>query len=143
MNHLPREFRGDIMNLLDTCFVIDLMKGRTDCKVFLQDRKAQGQDVFLSTVSVYELLVGLAHTHNKKLEEQKIKNALSLLPTISFDMIASRESGAIYFELKSCGQILKGYDILIAGIARANNYSIVTRDGKHFHRINGLQVIEY
>ncbi|TXT54068.1 MAG: putative Ribonuclease VapC1 [Candidatus Thorarchaeota archaeon] len=131
------------MILLDTSFVIDLMRGNTDCMKLLQDTEAREEDVFLSTISVYELLVGVAHADNKIDEEQKIRESLSAITTIDFDKYSSYESGTIYSELKSQGSMINSFDILIAGIARRHNYSVMTRNGSDFNRINGLQVIEY
>jgi len=45
-------------------------------------------------------------------------------------------------ELRRSGTPLDAGDLLIAGVARANNLAIITRNVRHFSRIDGLALLD-
>jgi tRNA(fMet)-specific endonuclease VapC len=101
----------------------------------LQD---EGHQLFASAITIYELSQG-AHLHPKK--EAKLKDVLDLkrnLGTMQFDQEAGIKAGEIDAELQRGGQPIGIRDVLIASTAVVRDAKIVSKDVKHFSRINGL-----
>lgn len=63
--------------------------------------------------------------------------SISLLP---FDLESCAEAGRIAAELRERGEALDARDAMIAGIVRRNGETLVTRNIRHFSRIDGLKV---
>ena len=62
----------------------------------------------------------------------------------NLNILSDTEGSAIFFgkikaDLKSKGNIIEDFDILIASVAMANNHIVVTNNYEHFSRIEGLQ----
>jgi len=59
------------------------------------------------------------------------------------DQRSASESAAICSELWSEGLPLDDADVLIAGIARANQLVLVTNNTQHFRRIKDLDIVNW
>ncbi|MFX1256647.1 MAG: type II toxin-antitoxin system VapC family toxin [Promethearchaeota archaeon] len=56
----------------------------------------------------------------------------------------AEKAAEIYDKLASKGEIIDDNDILIAGIMVINGIKkIITKNVKHFERIEGIEIIEY
>ncbi len=98
----------------------------------------QGHDVTLNALSYFETQRGLRSeaTRKKLLFEALLQEAVVLeLGRIALDV-----SAPIYQDLRRQRTLLEDADILIAGIAIANNAVLVTRNLKHFERIDSLRL---
>ena len=75
-------------------------------------------------------------TFEKKLENfERFTDLFGVLP---LDTAALDVSADIYQDLRRKGTPLEDADILIAGIALAHDTTLVTRNTKHFARVEGL-----
>jgi len=52
-------------------------------------------------------------------------------------------SAKLYSELRNSGTPLDDIDLLIAGIALANDWTLVTHNTRHFERISGLTLEDW
>jgi len=52
-------------------------------------------------------------------------------------------SAEIYSDLRKKGELIDDIDILIAGIAKANNLVLVTHNRSHFERIMDLEIEDW
>ncbi|HEX28631.1 TPA: type II toxin-antitoxin system VapC family toxin [Candidatus Poribacteria bacterium] len=59
---------------------------------------------------------------------------------LPLDRKALNAAADIYVNLRRRGELIGEIDILIAGIALANGFGVVTRNTRHFKRIEGLHV---
>lgn len=125
------------MTIVDTCYLIDLMKG---------DRDAEGitrlhNPLSTTSVSSAEFLHG-AKKSGKKDVYAVSEKFLRFFPVLPFDA----ESAVIYAELahtlSGSGRHISTFDELIAAIALRNNEPLVTRD-RNFSAIDGLEIISY
>ena len=99
-------------------------------------------DLVISVMTEHEVLFGIACNPRLRLRGVA-KNMLSLLPKL---VIASREAAAaadIRADLRSRGQPIGSYDVLIAATALANNLIVVTHNTREFGRIAGLKVEDW
>ena len=60
-----------------------------------------------------------------------------------FDDRAAQDYGKIRADLKTEGQMIGGNDLMIASIARANDFSLTTYNAKEFQRVVGLRVTDW
>ncbi|MDX2215810.1 MAG: type II toxin-antitoxin system VapC family toxin [Oculatellaceae cyanobacterium bins.114] len=96
------------------------------------------QQISLSIITYYEILSGLKHRDAQRqlslfLEFAAQNTTLPLTPesvTLSADL---------YAQLRRDGTPIDDIDLLIAGVAIANNLTLITHNQRHFNRIVGLE----
>lgn len=94
------------------------------------------EEAAITILNKYELLKG-----RKFIEGNVLDLLIGSLKVYCFNEPEADEALRIYKELEAAGTMINEFDILIAGIAVANNETLVVRD-KHFARIKGLKVRE-
>jgi tRNA(fMet)-specific endonuclease VapC len=130
------------MIILDTSFIVDILRGRPDALTKLSVIEDSGEIICTTCINVLELYKGAYRSTRiaSNLEAvRKIVEALLVIPISdeTYDIF-----GAISSRLSSEGEPLGDFDELIASIALAHNASIVTKD-EHFHRIGMLNIMNY
>ncbi len=143
MTILEREQERCLMILADTSFIIDILRGNKEAKKLQERYTATNQSTVISTISLYELFIGVSKAEFPNEEEEKINKLLNRLLTTEFDEMSAKEAGSIYVNLKHRGELIGSIDILLAGIAKSSGIPIITRNDDHFKRIQGLDVITY
>ena len=125
------------MTIVDTCFLIDLMKGDPDAGEITKHHNP----LRTTSVSSAEFLYGAKKSGKKKVYDVSEK-FLGFFPILSFDA----ESAIIYADIASSlsgsGRHISTFDELIAAIALRHDEPLVTRD-RHFSAIDGLEIISY
>jgi len=129
--------------LADTFFIIDLMMGDKAAVEKAKDIEAKNIPLAVSAPTVFELYVGLSLSSKPEEEKNRILTIIESLPFLSLDLESSREGGRIYGEKKRSGLLIDPEDAMIAGIAKAHNEKVLTRNLKHFQGINGVNVALY
>lgn len=101
--------------------------------------RLKGYEITFNALSYFEIRRGLVLPHfaRKFAAFQRLTQIHGLLP---LDIDALNVSADIYQNLRRQGTLLEDADILIAGIAIANDAVLVTRNLKHFERIDGLRL---
>lgn len=135
------------MIILDSTACIDYLEGNKELKNLLDNQI----DIFgITTISVYEIFIGLERTKRKKSVERYedlMRNWNKLIfnmQIISLGFKEAMKSSEIYDQLSSKGQLIEDNDILIAGIMLSNGINkIITRNKRHFDRIESLEIITY
>ena len=129
--------------ILDTSFLIDLLRGKDNN---VKDRIDRLDKEFLikgvTSISIMELWRGALQSTNEK-EKKEINELLKSLLTFNLDENAAKEAAEIESELTKEGDIIDLEDIMIAGISKARNEVLLTRNVKHFKRIKGIKFEEY
>ena|SRR3989338_880701 len=124
--------------LLDTSFIIDLLKGMPEAITKAENLRKENIASFISTVSVYELWQSSDET--EKAEIDAFFKSVGIIP---LNEACARIAGDIQNFLRRKGAIIQPEDAMIAGTAMQNNQPFLTRNVKHFARIAGLQVESY
>jgi len=123
--------------LLDSNAVIALLNDPTG-HVSRRVRQHQPSDIGLSAIVIHELYFGAY-------KSQRRDRNLSIVDELRFDVIPfdkedARHAGEIRAALAALGTSIGGYDVLIAGQARARALILVTRNLSEFQRVDGLGV---
>lgn len=123
--------------LLDTDVCIDVLR-RRDPEVATRLRSMG--PVAVSSVTVAELAYGAAHSQDPQRNSDEVRRFLDAITVLSFDTGAAWHAGEIRQALAAAGTPIGGYDLLIAGHARAAGRVLVTGNVREFGRVDGLVV---
>jgi len=129
--------------ILDTTFVIDVMKNDHAALQKLQDLLAAGIAVGITAPTIFELFNGLAQSSKPALEQEKIDRALHDQIRWPLDDASAERSGKIKGNLATQGIVIGSVDAMIAGISLQHNEPVLTRNVKDFSRVSGLKVETY
>ncbi len=127
------------LSILDTDMLMPLFKGAP----LVVERARQHRDLYghlnVTIITYYEVMKG--HEYIRARDRQKLFDEFCRLNNvISLDPVACRKAAQVYASLRRRGNLIPDADILIAGIALAGDYVLVTQNVKHFRRITGLRV---
>ena len=89
---------------------------------------------------MFELEFGLAKSDKPAPLRAFIHEVKQRYTVLNFDAAAAQKAGEIRAVLQSKGTPIGPYDVQVAGVALANNLSIVTRNTREFERVPGLRV---
>ncbi|MBE9074438.1 type II toxin-antitoxin system VapC family toxin [Microcystis sp. LEGE 08355] len=108
------------------------------CNLYLQEYR----QLSFSLITHYEILSGLKHRDAQKQLDKFLEfsqgNQILLLTDESVTI-----SAKIYADLRKQGTPLDDIDLLIAGVAIANNLVLITHNQKHFSKIEGLELEDW
>ena len=128
------------MKLLDTTFLIDLLRGRPETKKIINSNAT----LLTTQINLYEVIAGLFY---KKTSATKILQAKELFENIRvlpFNDNGIIKSAEISGTLMRTGQTIGDADCLTAGIALSHGIkTVVTKNEKHFERIKELKIEKY
>ena len=125
-------------HLLDTDTCIGILRQRPGMVARLS--QLAPNDCAVSHVTVYELLGGVEKAQDPARERQKVERFLSVIVELPFDRVAAETAARIRADLEKKGTPIGPYDLLIAGHALANNFTLVTGNVGEFQRVNGLKL---
>ncbi|MEK6893082.1 MAG: PIN domain-containing protein [Nanoarchaeota archaeon] len=131
------------MVCLDSCFLIDLLRGKKGAANFLANSESINEDVFVSSVSFMELIKGANLSNIPNSEEPKVIGLLSSFSELFFNNECALLAGRLEAELAKKGEIIEMEDIMIAATAVQNDESLATRNKKHFEKISKLRTESY
>jgi tRNA(fMet)-specific endonuclease VapC len=124
--------------LLDTCVISDFIKGELGTQARL--KQTPPTDIAVSVITVMELRYGLLINpeHAQKVEPA-ISSFLASITIVSFGNAEAEQAAQIRATLKTQGQPIGAYDVLIASTALQHNLLMVTANQREFDRVSGLQ----
>ncbi|MGI0134480.1 MAG: type II toxin-antitoxin system VapC family toxin [Candidatus Micrarchaeaceae archaeon] len=109
------------MAVFDTNILIGALHGNKKAERAIEAHKASGAAITI--LNKYELVRGA-----KPQDEDIIANFIARFRLYTLDDIGVAESARIYKELRSKGLKINEFDVIIAGIAAANNEILITAD---------------
>ncbi len=121
---------------LDTSVLIAYLKDRQPGASAVR-RAIQERVCYITTISVYELLFGLARSHKQIGEE----DLLGLMSVAAFDEPAARRAANLHADLVQRNQDIGVKDVLIAAICLEKSLPLLTTNDRHFGRVPELQVL--
>jgi len=129
------------MYMLDTNTLIYFFKGMGDVEknLFLHSPK----DIFISSIVLYELRVGIAKSNNPQKREKQLSVLLKQINVIDFSKEEAKASALLRAILETRGTPIGPIDTLIAGSAKANNLTLITHNTNEFNRVEGLKLDDW
>lgn len=90
-----------------------------------------------------ELLFGAARSARPAEHRRQVERFAERLDVLPFDAEAASHFADIRADLSARGEIIGGYDLMIAGHARSRGLTVVTHNVREFRRVQGLQVADW
>jgi tRNA(fMet)-specific endonuclease VapC len=128
--------------LLDTCTVSDFVKGQPN--VLARIKATAPNLLAVSSLTRMEVDYGLALNAERARKLAPLLDAFfSVIVTLPFDEVDAKAAASIRAALKTTGQPIGAYDVLIAGMGLARGLVVVTSNVGEFKRVGGLQVEDW
>jgi tRNA(fMet)-specific endonuclease VapC len=125
--------------LLDTDICIYLIKKRPP-EVLERFRQHSPQDVATSIITLFELEYGVEKSQNPQRSKDALAKFFLPLNLINLDRSSAIEAAIIRAQLEKKGMPIGPYDLLIAGLARSRDMTLVTNNIKEFERVVSLHL---
>lgn len=125
--------------LLDTDICIYLIKKRPP-EVLERFRQHSPQDVAISIITLFELEYGVEKSQYPQRSKDALAKFLLPLNLINLDRSSAIEAAIIRAQLEKKGMPIGPYDLLIAGLARSRDMTLVTNNIKEFERVDSLHL---
>ncbi len=128
--------------LIDTDILSRFFRGDTRVVAAVSRYVSVHQTLHMSIISQYEILSGLYH----KDAQQQLNRFLAFLPTVTVLPLTSaaiEKSAQCYAQTRKLGTPVDDMDLLIAGIALANDMGVCTHNTAHFSKIPSLYLEDW
>jgi tRNA(fMet)-specific endonuclease VapC len=124
---------------LDTDFLVAILRGKemAERKMVELDREGRHST---TAVNAFELFYGAYKSNQRPINVEKTRALLERVDILPFELDSSEQAGEILAELSARGDSIDFRDAMIAGIARTNGLSLVTRNKEHFARVMELKI---
>ena len=127
----------------DTSFIIDLLRGDENAERLLDIIEKEARPQKVSSVTVLELYEGVTRSQMPESKQQRILDILDTKHIVSADRSVMRRAGKLSGELINGGRRIEREDCIIAATGLLNDEPVVTRNTKHFERVDGLEIRTY
>ncbi|MEX2488275.1 MAG: PIN domain-containing protein [Pseudomonadales bacterium] len=101
------------------------------------------EDLFISAITVSELLIGVHRADSSARRNRRLAYVEAILadfPILPLDTEAARVHAQLHAAQLNAGTRSGAHDLLIAAIALAQGFAVLTRDVSDFERVPGLTV---
>jgi tRNA(fMet)-specific endonuclease VapC len=128
--------------IIDTDILSHFFRGQPQVVQRFEAYTAEHTQINISILTYYEILSGLKHrdAQNQLAFFTDFAAQCYIAPLTEQSVSLSAD---LYASLRALGTPLDDIDILIAGIALANDWVLVTRNTRHFDRVPGLQTEDW
>lgn len=131
------------MPVLDTCFVIDFLRGDAGAAKVMALLQQGSRPLGITPHTEFELYAGIGRSRQPDTEKQRVEAFLAELVSFPFSPAAARAAGLLEARLSAAGRRPFILDLFIGCTALHAGEPIVTRDRDPFEAIPGLEVLAY
>ena len=114
--------------ILETSFLIDVLKGRPEAAILARELDQDEASLYLPTPALFELWLGAGRAANRRGEIEKIESLVDSYDIMLFSDADAREAGLLQAQLAKSGNTMSAVDVMLAGMARARDETLVTSD---------------
>ncbi|MBA3414064.1 MAG: type II toxin-antitoxin system VapC family toxin [Chloroflexia bacterium] len=125
--------------LIDSDWPIDALGARPPAVALLA--RLGGEQLAVSIVSHCELLEGVVARPNSAERVAEVRVFLGQFATIPITDTIAEIFAQARSRLRSEGRLIPDFDLVIAATALAHDLTLVTRNRRHFDRIEGLRLL--
>ncbi len=128
--------------VIDTDILSYYMKGQSNVVENFDNHVNEFEYVFISRITIIKILGGLK---SKNADKQiiKLRELIAKHRILDTTEISAEFSSDIFAHLQKIGKHSGNYDVLIAGIAIANNLTLVTNNEKDYENIQDLEITNW
>ena len=128
------------MVCLDTDFLVALLRGDKDARERGDEMDREDVKKATTPINAFELFLGAYLSERRDANLTVVRELLSNLELLEFDLRSCEEAGLIAAGLRSRGEPIGVRDSMIAGIASKFEETVLTRNIEHFSRVKELNV---
>lgn len=131
---------------LDTSFLVDLLREarrRQPAAAMAKLEELADEDLGISIFALCELEAGAACSKAPDEERRRMQGIVAPLAIAPVDAELAEHYGRLLADLRTRGLTISTMDLLIAASALADGAPLVTRNRRHFERVQGLRIIHY
>ena len=110
------------MVIFDSSIIVEAIRKNKAARALIESQAENGR-IAITIITKYEILRG-----TDKEDLSLISKWLNQFIIYEFDDLALAEAVKAYKKLKEGGKLINEFDVLIAGIASANNETLITKD---------------
>lgn len=129
--------------LLDTSFLIDLMRGDESAVATADELEENLVRQRLSSMTLFELYYGVERSEYPKDERELVEDVLATKPVQPADAAVMQQAGQISGELENDGKAVADGDVIIGATAAVVDEAVLTRNVSDFERVNRVEVETY
>lgn len=124
--------------IVDTSVLIDILRGDFGRENL---EKIEEETVLKTTaITEMELWEGVLESDSSEKERRKVDRLLDEMKSLDFRPEDGRSTGEISHDLRKRGKPIDLEDMMIASMAVNRNERVLTRNEKHFEKIEDLEV---
>ncbi|HID18905.1 TPA: type II toxin-antitoxin system VapC family toxin [Candidatus Bathyarchaeota archaeon] len=124
---------------LDTDFLVALLRGRPEAVKRAEEYDSIRAEISTTSMNAFEIYLGAFRSREAEKNVKQADDLLNSIKVLELTLESSRRSSEILSELLRKGESIDLRDAIIAGIALANGYTLVT-NVEHFRRVTGLSI---
>jgi tRNA(fMet)-specific endonuclease VapC len=121
--------------IADTDVLIDYLKGSRPAADQISSYR-RSDNLQTTAITCFELLSGARGSAG-----DRARRLVETIPVLPLDRESAARAAQVRQDLEGYGFSIGMADSLIAGIALANNLPLLTRNRKHFEKIEGLSLV--
>jgi tRNA(fMet)-specific endonuclease VapC len=103
----------------------------------------QPSDVFVSVITVYELITGCEKSPKRNVLLSEVKHFLQPFSSLSFTEDHAHRAGSLRATLEKRGTLIGPYDLLLASQALVEDLTFVTNNTREFRRVKDLRLEDW
>jgi tRNA(fMet)-specific endonuclease VapC len=126
--------------ILDTDWIINLLAGRQDAKVRIE--QLDQEEIGISLVTVAEIYESAFNYINPEAHIQTFRSFLSNFQLLNLNLPVIEKFAEVRAHLRRRGQMISDFDILLGATAMHHNLIVLTYNKKHFERIPDLKIYQ-
>lgn len=127
------------MKCLDSDLLVAILRGEKDAQQMALELDAQGRNA-TTTINAFEIFYGANHSSRRAENLREVRKLLGRLDVIPFDLRSSEKAGEVLADLAERGEMIEFRDAMVAGIALESGLTLVTRNKRHFAKIDRLRL---
>lgn len=125
--------------LIDTDWAIHYLR---DASAVIERVNALlGAGIGISVIALVELYKGVPGARDPQSAKQHIEQFIARLEIIPLDKAVCEIFANEFLRLKSAGNLIDDYDLLIGATALSRGLTLLTNNRRHFERIEGLSIV--
>ena len=124
--------------ILDTSFIIEVLEGNREAIQKVKGLEDNQEKV--SSVTIMELHEGVNRSEKPEDERKQVLEVLESKNVLSADRKIMKKAGEISGKLANKGKRIDREDCIIAATAILEQEAVITRNKKHFERIENLEL---
>jgi len=125
---------------LDTDFLVNFLRGEKEEVDFIKNNEID-KELATTFINLFELYYGAYKSDRKEHNLKAVGALLNRMQVLNLSNESVRKAGEILAKLEKEGRAIEFRDLFIGTIALAHDYSVKTKNTKHFDRIGGLIVL--